>query len=141
MTWIEYLKQHKIKSFRENLDCTSGSLHQIVKAYSKKYNQDFKKIIGLSRKIFIKSKEASDTTSFGGCVSQYYEYKIPNFDTIFEIPKVPLSFYYDYFIKNGKCYLYQETEDDRVHTKFICNTKKQSCDLLEADDKFIYMIL
>ena len=59
----------------------------------------------------------------------------------YKIPKVKWSFYVDYNIIDGKCFVYQETQDDRVHNKFICKTDKSSCDELKEDEKFIYITI
>lgn len=61
--------------------------------------------------------------------------------TTYTIPKVPLSFYFDYNIINNRCTVYQETKDDRVHTKFVSKTNKTSCNALTEDDKNIYITI
>lgn len=57
----------------------------------------------------------------------------------YTIPKVKLCFYFDYIIKSNKCYIFQETKDDRVHTNFICNTNKICCEELTHDEENIYI--
>lgn len=59
----------------------------------------------------------------------------------YTVPKVEGSFYWDYHITNDKCYVYQETLDDRVHTKFICRTIKERCVDITDDDKNIYITI
>ncbi len=44
------------------------------------------------------------------------------------IKKPKLCFYSDYIIQNGKCYAIFETMDNRVHTQFVCRTKKTNAD-------------
>lgn len=57
----------------------------------------------------------------------------------YKINKVPLSFYFDCFFKNNKLYLFQETADGWVHTKFICSTSKSKIHSLTHDKEFIYV--
>lgn len=57
----------------------------------------------------------------------------------YNIKKVPLCFYFDFFFKDGFLYVFQETEDDRVHTKRVCNTSKTKIHDLTHDKDFIYV--
>jgi hypothetical protein len=59
----------------------------------------------------------------------------------YTIKKNELTFYVDYFIHNKKCFLIQETKDDRVITDFICQTNKIICDdLVETTTEILITI-
>lgn len=60
---------------------------------------------------------------------------------LFTIKKNELSFYVDYFIHNSKCFVFQETKDDRVITTFVCNTNKKSCDDLKETETEILITI
>lgn len=60
---------------------------------------------------------------------------------IYTIPKNELTFYVDYVIHNNRCYVLQETKDDRVLTKFICFTSKTKCDNLIITNTEIKIII
>ena len=50
-------------------------------------------------------------------------------------------FYFDYMIKNGFLYIFQETKDDRVFTQKVCHTTKTKVDGLWQDSKNIYVTI
>lgn len=59
----------------------------------------------------------------------------------YKVEKHPLTFYWDYIIEKGKCYIIQELKDNRVQQNFICNTKKEVCEnIFEQDGKIIINI-
>lgn len=58
-----------------------------------------------------------------------------------EINKQPLTFYTDYVIQDGKCYIHEEMEDGRQKNTYICNTDKERCEtIFEQDNKVIIEI-
>lgn len=61
--------------------------------------------------------------------------------SLYTIKKHELTFYVDYFIHDSKCFIVQETKDDRVITTFVCNTDKKSCeDLKETETEILITI-
>jgi len=57
----------------------------------------------------------------------------------FEKPKH--TFYFDYVIQDGECYVIFETMDSRVIKKLVCKTKKSSCEDLYEKENFVYIII
>jgi hypothetical protein len=49
------------------------------------------------------------------------------------------TFYFDYVIHDGKCYLLFETADNMVYKKFICDTDKLQCETLYDKNNFVYI--
>ena len=47
---------------------------------------------------------------------------------VYKIKKPALCFYCDYVIRDKRCYAIFETMDNRVHTQFVCRTKKNNSD-------------
>lgn len=60
---------------------------------------------------------------------------------LYTIKKNELSFYVDYFIHDSKCFIIQETKDDRVITTFVCNTDKNICDDLKETETEILITI
>lgn len=59
----------------------------------------------------------------------------------YKVKKVPLWIYFDYVIDDGFCYVFQETKDDRVHTKKICETTSTICENFDHDEIYIYITI
>ena len=59
----------------------------------------------------------------------------------YEIKKVPDMFYFDYMIEKGFCYVFQETKDDRVHTKKVCATDKKKREEFSHNSTSIFITI